>query len=441
MRRSVLVVVTCLLAMAALLCPAEAEVVTWGQPLYQTGFEGTVGSPPDGWTVRAGGAGDPGWHIDAGGDYRYSGSGTGLSDYTGPLTTGASGSSLTDFVIEAPFRKSSALAGLVARLTASNSFYHARLYGNNLQVYDFPSIALLGSVPVPADKQYQTGETWSISMAMFRDQITARLVDDAGEVVAQMRRADVTHTTGSAGFRGFSPVAYEGVSIRGFNTYEVTTADGNGADSYVELIQGGSGANSNYGGTTTVKTKNAVESDTLTLFRKSYLRFDLSEFDQPLDGAALQLTAHGSDSSDQTFNVFGLLDGHARENWGEGTITYANAPANTSVADNSNDLTADAILLGTFTGGTSGTTIDFASLALTEFIEQDTDDLVTFIITRQTLDPVYGGAIHEFRAKEYPDTLDQFAPRLTLYFSTPEPATLSLLAAGALCLLRRRKRA
>jgi len=445
MRKLAYLAVAGLFVLTVVSTSVVAGPVIGGRTLYATSFDKAVvdldnNDLPDNWTTRNGATAPttPGWRIDPDGELIYDVSGTnlGMTDYTGTLTTGAAGNSLTDCVVTASFQQSGAnMTGLVSRLVNAGSYYHARHYANSLQIYKFPA-SLLVSVPVPGPDRYQAGETWQISMTTFENRISAKLTDNDGKVVAKARVIDNAYSTGSAGFRCYGTSIYEDFSIRELHTQTITTAEGNGADTYVEYLNGAN-TNNNYGTATVINTKNAVQG-TSELFRKGYLRFDLSQLAFPVEDAFLQLTT-GNDSTGQTFSIFGLNDGHAGENWGETTITYANAPANTSVANSNNDITADAAFLGTLAGAATGVTTQFSSDDFVDFLLADTDGLVTLIVTRDWQDPNYGGSIHSFRSKEYGS--GEYAPRLLCSVQVPEPTTLSLLGLGGLALIRRRRKA
>jgi hypothetical protein len=148
---------------------------------------------------------------------------------------------------------------------------------------------------------------------------------------------------------------------------------------------------------------------------KSYIRFDVSSLSDAAGDAELQLqvslnnSGGGSKSAPNVlhFNVFGLHDGHAGENWIEGDggtdnrppgeITWANAPANDTAG---NDIdTAQATLLGTFevpalNAATNAVIIKFASEALNDFVRADTDGRITFILTRVEPHGSWNSALH-----------------------------------------------
>ena len=243
----------------------------------------------------------------------------------------------------------------------------------------------------------------------------------------------------------------------------VTTADGRGADAY---IRGQTQyRDNNFGGDDRLATKNSAAGN----HRKAYLRFDI---DADLCASVLtaQLTlatrddpwgANDDPNKVWTFNVFGLNDSASGDGdpdssgspgWWEGTgvsglvgqdvpgIDWLNAPANDNTGDG---FTSAATLLGTFaiTGDSiAGQTIDFSSTALIDFLNSDTNGLVTLMIARDTLgdDPSTDTVIHFFASKEYQG--GAYAPTLDITY-VPEPATLALLGGGiGLAALRRRRR-
>ena len=187
--------------------------------------------------------------------------------------------------------------------------------------------------------------------------------------------------------------------------------------------------------------------------RKSYLKFDVSDLDlDSIVDAALNLEVSVNNDGNSgptpkayTINFYGLNDGDAGEGWDEDTITAANAPANKT---GNNNILGNASLLGWITVLeqhpklendpilVSFRNLDSSSLdAFVNFLRDDTDGLVTFILQRQAgLSNNFG-----FFSKEG----DGLTPTLTLFSTNPpvpEPATGLL---GLLCLaaLARRRRA
>jgi len=198
----------------------------------------------------------------------------------------------------------------------------------------------------------------------------------------------------------------------------VRTSDGQGADAYI----GNYAPDGNFGGHPFVMVKNAAQS----LYRKGYFRFDLRELEQkPLSIAAFRpmVSSHIEGApvfGPQVFHVWGLRDvaqgvvddaDPAEGGWieGDGTegapaatgIAWATAPAN----DQSSGflLTSDAELLGEFVllgNSTPGTEVFFASESLDAMLLEDTNGLITLMVTRVTEDPNQGGFIHTFWADE-----------------------------------------
>jgi len=166
--------------------------------------------------------------------------------------------------------------------------------------------------------------------------------------------------------------------------YSIDTSVGVGADT---RVRGGTYAGNNYGSATDLPVKYNTN---VSYRRKGYFRFDLSSFvGQILSDATLTLDVSlnngGSLSPDPqsfTVNVFGLTDGHAGEGWGEGTITYNNAPANDT---GGHHITGEAAFLGQFAvPALANPTVTFSDPNLAAFLNADTDDQATLILTRDS---------------------------------------------------------
>ena len=219
----------------------------------------------------------------------------------------------------------------------------------------------------------------------------------------------------------------------------ITTSDGAGADAFIQNGSiAGDTSNDNFGASSQLNVKNSVSATALD--RKSYMRFDLSSLAAPIDTASLELTTAAvleQSTFPWTIRVWGLDDGHTGETWSESGITWNNAPANTASGA---DLSSDAQLLGTFTvvgEGTAGQLHEFSSPNLTSFLNADTNDLATLILTRvENENQGDGGAVQRFASKEN----SSFAPPTLNVTLVPEPASIGLLAIASLTLLRRRQR-
>lgn len=202
----------------------------------------------------------------------------------------------------------------------------------------------------------------------------------------------------------------------------ITTADGSGADARVRL----SLPNSNYGASEFV----AIQNGDLTHARKTYLRFDLSSLGGiDVSAAELQLTPNTplSVGAGVTFNLFGLSDLDAGESWNEATITWNNAPANDTLSNTA--VTSGATSLGLFSFTSDfqeGVPIGFSSTSIRDFLNADTNNLVTFILTG----PQTAGSLnYTFGSKENTDEY----PIPTLQVS-PVPEPSSFIVMGALIL-------
>lgn len=226
----------------------------------------------------------------------------------------------------------------------------------------------------------------------------------------------------------------------------LVTTVGPAADAFIQ------GNNSQHGSDPIVQVKS--EGVNLDWSRKGYVRFDLAgvPFDTAGELADAALTLNfvasgvGSTAADETyqFSVFGLNDDAAGQGWAESGIVWDNAPGNDPTSHDG--VNADATLLGTFmlTGQGLGP-LEFSSDEMLDFLRDDSDGLVTFIVTRNTPQNGPGGVgdsySHAFASKENPDVS---AAELSLVRQEiPEPLSLLsvLLGAGAAAGYRRRRRA
>ncbi|NQT37220.1 MAG: PEP-CTERM sorting domain-containing protein [Planctomycetes bacterium] len=154
----------------------------------------------------------------------------------------------------------------------------------------------------------------------------------------------------------------------------ITTADGNGADASV-IGENNNLQNNNYGSDAHLTAQDyTADSSWLTL-----LRFDISDSPDVISNAMLDLTRFSTYNTGP-YHIHGLNDSENADDWGEGTITYMNAPGLTfaGVGREDVDLTK-APLLGM--GSAATVAQSFSGAALDSFLNADTDGLVTFILT------------------------------------------------------------
>ncbi|MCA2660661.1 MAG: DNRLRE domain-containing protein [Microcystis sp. M049S2] len=195
-------------------------------------------------------------------------------------------------------------------------------------------------------------------------------------------------------------------------TVNRTTAFGNGADTFVVNINPDTNFNA-------VDPTVAIKGDS-TVIRKGYLRFDLNSINKSnISNAIFNWTYVDNNSTPplSSYSVYGLNDGNAGENWNESTITWNNAPANGG--GNTID-SSQTTFLGLFsfnpTSTPFGTIISFSDPKLVSFLQNDTNNLATLIITRDN----FNVSTQNFAGKE----ATQFAPpTLQLEITPPPPVT------------------
>jgi len=205
----------------------------------------------------------------------------------------------------------------------------------------------------------------------------------------------------------------------------ITTADGIGADTYIN----GEGPNyhagdSNYGSGSTLLCRRSGGDYT----RKGYVRFDLGGIrasDVTLNVTVYSVSSQGGNPT--TMNVWGLHDGYPGvdnsspangsvdddedihdEFWPEMVIDWFGAPGN--LGDTTMDPTSTD-LLGTFTvplDAPKYTTLSFTDSDLTALVNNDTNGVVTL-----AMQPAAGGAYVNLYSKEGTSTV-AYRPQLVL---------------------------
>lgn len=201
-------------------------------------------------------------------------------------------------------------------------------------------------------------------------------------------------------------------------TVEITTADGIGADAYIAA----SVPDQNFGLQSSLQVKDNDQGSGAGLSTKIYLRFDLSSLQaKHLASATLRLKVNFKTGTSITTEVYGLRE--SVDSWSEDQITWNTAPANLSKQAQA-DTGLNPLLvtsLGSFTAGSehqAGDTLEFSSLQLRDFLRDDSDGTVTFILIRQGDNPIFN---LQFEAKETLLQNSAHFPRLILETASAPP--------------------
>lgn len=183
----------------------------------------------------------------------------------------------------------------------------------------------------------------------------------------------------------------------------LSTGYGRGKDAYVES----SATSRNYGQEAYFRVKRS--SIQIHLNRLGFLAFDLGAFEgRGFENAELNLAIEPSDLGfatlvpDSRFAVYGLTDESA-DDWSETEIKGSNAPAYAAEGPDPHLPAADkTVLLGRFAiaQGVSRGSCTLTGQPLIDFLNADTNGLVTLIICRDTDETAKGGLVHAFATKE-----------------------------------------
>ncbi len=169
----------------------------------------------------------------------------------------------------------------------------------------------------------------------------------------------------------------------------------------------------------------------------SFIRFDLASL---LDNALTSsLSLFGFNNSPAAnVAIYGLNDGDSFESWTESVITGSSAQTAGVILSNAEVNTGRVNFLGNII--TDNPTISdkeyiFSSSILTDFINNDTDNLITLILLDTSTTAAIGGTT--FHSKESNNA--SFAPALTVA-PVPLPAAVWLLGSGLLGLVTFRRK-
>ncbi len=393
--------------------------------MYSNDFLFSDGAQAD-WTVVSG---TDGWSVldPSGYNYGYEDPGIttlGLSVYSsGALASG-------DYSVHSVFsRETDNFGGIVFRYQDSSNFYLGRIaLAQKLQLYKFSggTGTLLGEAAL-AEPNYSDSGDWKLVVSASGSDLSVSAFDETNKFMGAVGATDATFSSGTFGYRVDPGYTFNNVTVEDpFDELVIKTINVVD-DTYVcydSRTLSPVPMDTNYGTKVSCEIKSA-SSGTTTIHRKAYFKFDVSELDAA-DQASFIVNAYAVNSSSYTFRLYGLIDG-VGDDWGETTITWNNAPGNTAA---SNDMdSAETVFLGTFKGAAGDAA--FSGSTLVDFLNADSDGLVTLIVAADQTSTNISYAATPFRALEYATV----NPNWTLYtrlkvVSIPEPGVALMLLCG-----------
>lgn len=203
--------------------------------------------------------------------------------------------------------------------------------------------------------------------------------------------------TGNLEPRRFAPVDL----VDGWTS--IPTSYGRGKDAYVRR-----GYTDGNGSQPLLMVKHSSLETSHRNERRAFLAFDLGELASTgttITEAELILDSQPSGLGfsamveDAVFAVYGVTD-EALDGWEEDAVMWVNSPG----VDEQGPLAGQTVRLGEFEiprGGIGGP-MRIRGTALAEFLRQDTNGLVTFVVVRETGETHSSGLVHAFASKEHP---------------------------------------
>jgi len=219
----------------------------------------------------------------------------------------------------------------------------------------------------------------------------------------------------------------------------ITTADGIGADASVTGFDPIDRSNENHAHRPNLNARWTPGTTGLggsARFEKFWIRFQLPSDVGIITSASLDLFWNRSNPFARDFEVFGLLErssyganaltGESRlgEDWAEDQVTWNNAPGNIDSLTDNGFNPANTVFLYSFNSPSTpqsvSTPTGIARTNLVNFLNSDTNGLITLMVRRPTI----SGVVGTFASKENTDA-GVHAPQLDIEYSTiPEPSSL-----------------